>query len=51
MIILKEYRVSIEVLYTGAKIIGTDMMLDWKLSNDMSRPYADTTKVKMNYVI
>ncbi len=42
---------TIEVLYTGAKIIGTDMMLEWKLSNDMTRPYADTTRVKMNYNI
>ena len=42
---------TIEVLYTGAKIIGTDMMLEWKLSNDMTRPQADTTRVKMNYTI
>jgi hypothetical protein len=42
---------TIEVLYTGAKIIGTDMMLEWKLSNDMTRPYADTARVKMNYNI
>lgn len=42
---------TIEVLYTGAKIIGTNMMLEWKLSNDMTRPYADTTRVKMNYNI
>ena len=42
---------TIEVLYSGAKIIGTDMMLEWKLSNNMTRPQADTTKVKMNYNI
>jgi hypothetical protein len=42
---------TIEVLYTGAKIVGTDMMLEWKLSNDMTRPNADTTKVQMNYNI
>lgn len=42
---------SIEVLYTGAKILGTDMMIEWKLSENMTRPYADTTKVEMNYVI
>jgi hypothetical protein len=42
---------SIEVLYTGAKILGTDMMLEWKLSENMSRPYANITKVEMNYVI
>jgi hypothetical protein len=42
---------TIEVLYTGAKIVGTDMMLEWKLSNDMTRPIADTTRVQMNYNI
>ena len=42
---------TIEVLYTGAKILGTTTMLEWKLSENMSRPYADTTKVEMNYVI
>ena len=42
---------TIEVLYTGAKILGTNTMLEWKLSENMSRPYADTTKVEMNYVI
>jgi hypothetical protein len=42
---------TIEVLYTGAKIIGTNEMLQWELSKNMSRPYADTTRVKMNYNI
>tara|TARA_R110000868_G_scaffold912_2_gene6983 strand:+ start:2485 stop:4893 length:2409 start_codon:yes stop_codon:yes gene_type:complete len=42
---------TIEVLYSGAKIIGTDMMLEWKLSNNMTRPQADTTRVRMNYNI
>ena len=42
---------TIEVLYTGAKILGTNKMLEWKLSENMTRPYADTTKVEMNYVI
>jgi len=42
---------TIEVLYTGAKIIGTNTMLEWKLSENMTRPFADTTKVEMNYVI
>ena len=26
-------------------------MLEWKLSENMTRPYADTTKVEMSYVI
>jgi len=42
---------SIEVLYTGAKVVGTDTMLKWELAENMSRPYADTTKVEMNYSI
>jgi hypothetical protein len=42
---------TIEVLYTGAKILGTNMMLEWKLSENMSRPFANMTKVEMNYVI
>jgi hypothetical protein len=42
---------SIEVLYTGAKVVGTNTMLEWQLSENMTRPYADTTKVKMNYNI
>ncbi len=42
---------SIEVLYSGAKVLGTNTMLKWELAENMSRPYADTTKVKMNYAI
>ena len=43
---------SIEVLYTGAKVLGLgDNMLEWKLSENMTRPNADTTKVNMNYII
>ena len=42
---------TIEVLYTGAKILGYDQMIDWKLSENMTRPYADTTRVQMNYAI
>ena len=42
---------SIEVLYSGAKVLGTDTMLKWELAENMSRPYSDTTKVEMNYSI
>ena len=42
---------TIEVLYTGAKIVGHDMMLAWGMSENMTRPYADTTRVIMNYAI
>ncbi len=42
---------SIEVLYTGAKVLGNNDMLKWGLAENMSRPVADTTKVEMNYAI
>ena len=42
---------SIEVLYSGAKVLGTQTMLKWDLSENMTRPTADTTKVQMNYAI
>ena len=42
---------SIEVLYSGAKILGHPMMLEWKLATNMTRPTGDTVKVNMNYNI
>ena len=42
---------AIEVLYTGAKILGYENMLRWEMAENMTRPYADTTKVHMNYNI
>ena len=42
---------TIEVLYSGAKILGTNTMLKWEMSENMTRPTADTTKVMMNYCI
>ena len=42
---------SIEVLFTGAKVLGINDMIQWKLSENMSRPFADSTKVHMNYSI
>ena len=42
---------SIEVLYSGAKVLGTNTMLKWELAENMTRPSADTTKVEMNYTI
>ena len=42
---------TIEVLYTGAKVLGNNYMLEWKLAENMTRPTADTTKVEMNYCI
>jgi hypothetical protein len=42
---------TIETLYSGAKILGHPMMLKWELAEHMTRPTADTTRVKMNYNI
>ena len=42
---------TIEVLYKGAKVLGTNTMLEWKLAENMTRPAADTTKVEMNYAL
>ena len=42
---------SIEVLYTGAKVLGSNEMVKWELAENMSRPSADTTKVEMNYAL
>ena len=42
---------SIEVLYTGAKVLGMGKILEWKFAENMTRPYSDTTKVNMSYCI
>ena len=42
---------SIEVLYEGAVILGTDKLLKWEMASNMIRPKSDYTKVKMNYAI
>ena len=42
---------KIEVLYSGVKVLGIDNMLEWKVAENMTRPSADTTKCRMNYVI
>ena len=42
---------SIECLYDGAMILGTNRMLKWEMSKNMMRPKSDFTKVKMNYAI
>ena len=42
---------SIETLYEGALILGTDKLLKWEMSKNMMRPKSDFTKVKMNYSI
>tara|TARA_R100001443_G_scaffold6499_1_gene15425 strand:- start:1663 stop:4071 length:2409 start_codon:yes stop_codon:yes gene_type:complete len=42
---------SIEVLYEGALILGTNRLLKWEMSKNMMRPKSDYTKVMMNYSI
>jgi len=42
---------SIECLYDGVMILGTDKLLKWEMSKNMMRPKSDFTKVKMNYAI
>jgi hypothetical protein len=42
---------SIEVLYTGAKVLGLNKLLNWSLAENMTRPSSDITKVNMNYSI
>ena len=46
----KAYR-SIEVLYSGAKILGFEKMLYWGEATNITRPESDLCKVKMNYNI
>jgi len=42
---------SIECLYDGALILGTNKLLKWEMARNMLRPKSDFTKVKMNYAI
>ena len=42
---------SLEVLYEGVLILGTDILLKWAIAKNMMRPKSDYTKVKMNYSI
>jgi len=42
---------SIECLFEGALILGTDKLLKWEKAHNMMRPKSDYTKVKMNYAI
>ena len=42
---------SIECLYDGVMILGTNKLLKWEMAQNMIRPKSDFTKVKMNYAI
>lgn len=40
---------SLEVLYEGVLILGTDYLLKWEMAKNMMRPKSDETKVLMHY--
>ena len=40
---------NIEVLYEGVFIPGSNILLDWKLADNMLREKSDVNKVKLNY--
>ena len=42
---------KIEVLYKGAKVVGNNELIQWELAENMTRPFADTTRVEMSYAI
>ena len=42
---------SLEVLYEGVMVLGTDLLLKWEMAPNMMRPKSDSSKVKMNYSI
>ena len=42
---------SVECLFEGAMILGTDKLLKWKKAENMMRNKSDFNKVKMNYSI
>jgi len=42
---------SVETLFEGALILGTDKLIKWNKARNMMRPKSDYTKVKMNYAI
>jgi hypothetical protein len=42
---------AIEVLYSGAKILGHETLLEWKVAENMTRPTSNLVKVNMNYNI
>ena len=54
--ILEQYGIqkvgrSLEVLYEGVLVLGTNKLLKWEMAKNMLRPKSDFTKVKMNYSI
>jgi len=42
---------TVECLFEGVKIVGTEILLKWKKADNMMRTKSDFNKVKMNYSI
>jgi len=42
---------SVEVVYDGAFVLGTQRLLKWEVAKNMVRPKSDTTKVMLNYSV
>ena len=42
-------RRTIETVFCGAKVIGVDVMLEWKEAENLVRPKSDTTKTSLSY--
>jgi len=42
---------SLEVLYEGVFVVGTEKLLKWEMAKNVLRPKSDYTKVKLNYSI
>ena len=42
---------SLEILYEGVFVLGTEKVLKWEIAKNMLRPKSDFTKVRMNYSI
>jgi hypothetical protein len=40
---------TIEVIYEGTKIIGSDILLRWQLAENMTRPKSNTVKAQFSY--
>ncbi len=42
---------SLETIYEGVFVLGTDIMLKWEEAKNMVRPESNTNKVLMNYIV
>ena len=40
-----------EVIYEGVYVLGGSMLLKWEKAKNMIRPYSNTNKVMMNYIV